>query len=148
MSKYNDNLKLNSSLEDAKRICKHAILQLGWNVLEESSNSISCKEETPNLTSFTFAAKIKLLLIAHQNSVTIEIQGSILGFGPIQAGHLKGQIGKLKNAVEVKFQSAQSNNHPKPTVSLADEITKLSELRNSGIISEIEFQKAKDNLIK
>lgn len=57
---------------------------------------------------------------------------------------------QIKEFIEAKVQELQAprTTQPQLTISLSDELQKLANLRDSGILSDQEFQAAKDRLIK
>jgi hypothetical protein len=77
------------------------------------------------------------------------LDGSIIGFGPIQSNHLKGQIGRLKNIIEIFAEKEinQINKINYNNLSISEELEKLSQLLEKGIIDNDEFQKAKKKII-
>ncbi|MFW6173180.1 MAG: SHOCT domain-containing protein [Elusimicrobiota bacterium] len=146
MSKLDISFQIPLNFSESFAIVKKAISGLGWRVLNQGTNFIVCKETTPKITSFTHAAKIEVYV--HSNSLVLSyilLQGSIMGFGGIQRGHLQGQLGNLQNRIEVlaferKEQLSKSKN-------VIDEIKELTQLLNEGHISQEEFKKAKGRLL-
>jgi len=128
--------------------CQKAIATQGWRVLSHTDTSIVCKEVSPTVTSFTFAAQVAISVRASQEANTsiskITLEGSIFGFGPIQSGHLRGQVGALKNNIKLA-----ANPSPAPSgSSIAEEILELNQLREQGLLSDDEFALAKAKLLK
>ena len=54
---------------------------------------------------------------------------------------------KIKEYIENKVRDSQKSRVPLQNVSMADELQKLADLKEKGILSEEEFQDAKQNLI-
>src|ERR1051326_3137876 len=50
--------------------------------------------------------------------------------------------------VDVSTNNNNNNNDNSPTISIADELTKLAKLKEQGVLSESEFQQMKQDLLK
>jgi hypothetical protein len=50
--------------------------------------------------------------------------------------------------VDVSTNNNNNNKDNIPTISIADELTKLAELKEQGVLSESEFQQMKQDLLK
>jgi hypothetical protein len=48
----------------------------------------------------------------------------------------------------IHVSTNNNNNDNSPTISIADELTKLAKLKEQGVISESEFQQMKQDLLK
>ena len=145
MPKFSDEFVISCTMEKAMELCKNAVAQLGWKVLNQTSSSITCKEVTSQATSFTFPVEVTISLSNANNEMKIILDGTIFGLGPIQSGHLKGQVGRLRNIIEVENSKAQ----PIMTeqTSISDELTRLADMYSKGLLSEDEFKAAKAKII-
>ena len=148
MSKISDEFYIQVPFDEAKLVCKNVIAQLGWRVMEDNSNKIVCKEVAIQWTSFNYPAEIAISLSDYKEKTKIVLDGSIFGFGPIQSGHLQGQIGRIKNLIETcSTQSSNQNVTQNKTENLSNELEKLAELHSKGILSDEEFKSAKNKLL-
>lgn len=121
---------------------------LGWRVLEQSEKRLVCKEVAPQGTSFTWAAQVEILLTGESSDTTkVTLKGSIFGLGPVQSGHLKGQVGNLRNRIELASAKGRRPTGDQPTISLVSELEKLAELHARGSLSAEEYQHAKAQLL-
>jgi hypothetical protein len=128
--------------------CQEAVAQLGWRILNQSSGGITCKEMSSSAVSFTWPAKIEVTWQGRGTTTKLSLNGSIVGFGPIQSNHLKGQMGNLQNRIDLCLRnSAASQAPPSSESSLASELARLAELRSQGVLSEEEFRAAKAKLV-
>jgi len=82
------------------------------------------------------------------------MNGTIFGWGPIQASHLKGQMGSLKNRIEIGLsklfedQKQQAASIPiSQSSSLITELERLANLHAKGLLTDDEFQSAKKKLL-
>ena len=151
MSKHQQTFTLKVDLPTALTLCQEVARELGWRVLELTSSSISVKEVSPQITGFTWPARIDVSLRQLGNAeCQLTLNGSISGMGPIQRNHLQGQMGRLLNhlslLVDKKLHDAVApavgNNQ-----SIAEEIRNLKALVDQGILSEAEFAAAKLKLL-
>jgi hypothetical protein len=149
MSTRNIEFILKITSDNAVNICKTAIAQMNWRIMNESSTSITFKEAAVQVTSFTWPAEITVKIKPRQNETVVSLYGSIFAFGPIQAGHLEGQMGRFKNLLEVSANQIiqNSSSSQKKEMSLSNEIERLAELHKKGILTDVEFKNAKEKLI-
>ncbi len=147
MSRHADEFILKVPFQEAVELCSEAVSGLGWEILEQTGPRIVCQEKMPEVTSFTWSAKVEIELSAHgQDATWIHLEGSIFGFGPLQSRHVKGQVGRLRNEIEVtaKKRAAPTGGGAS---GLSAELEKLSDLRQRGVLTEEEYRKAKAKLL-
>jgi hypothetical protein len=148
MSKHREEFELHTPLGEAVIACRKAVADLGWRVLEQSEKRLVCKEVAPQGTSFTWAAQVEIALARESPDTTkVTLNGSIFGLGPIQSGHLKGQVGNLRNRIELVSAESRRRIGDQPTTSLVSELEKLAELHARGSLSDLEYQHAKAQLL-
>jgi hypothetical protein len=155
MSKLEQQFVLSVDGEVAIRLCREVSADFGWRVLESSSQSISIKEVAPQSTSFTWPARIDIKIRSSSKSqCSIQLNGSVAGMGPIQRNHLQGQMGRFLNALSILAEKKKAEQEVEsvpvatnPSTSLSEELFKLHELFEKGILSESEFTAAKTRLI-
>lgn len=92
-------------------MCQEAVAALGWRVLQRGEAFLVCKEVTHEVMRWwTFPAKVEILLTGESSDATrVILKGSNFGFGPIQSGHLQGQVGNLRNRIELVAQEVLRN---------------------------------------
>lgn len=151
MSKYNDELSVNLSVDDSMDICKTVIAKLGWAVLEQSTNRIRCKETGKfDINKANFFADIEIILNTGVDNTKINLYGSVFGMGPFASKHILGEVQKLKNMIEVEVKQFKNSQIMQPKVndiSVATELEKLASLHSQGILSDDEFKIAKNKLL-
>ena len=148
-TKLDDSLVLDMSLSDALAVCRKAVAELGWRVLDQGPTRIRCKEVAVSGMSFNWPAEVEIILSSlGQSQTTVRLGGSVFGLGPIQKGHLQGQMGNLRNRIELATQERAQRTTASVGSSLSAEIEKLAALRKEGVLTEEEFQKAKQRLLE
>ena len=152
MSKHQVEAVLPHSVDDVAMACQEAVAQLGWRILDQSDSGLTCKEVLPQITSMTWPAKIEVEWRQEGSKTRLTLNGSVMGFGPLQSGHLKGEMGNLQNRIQLclrKTASQQQRTPPAPTPqsTLAGELENLARLRSQGILSDEEFANAKAKLL-
>jgi hypothetical protein len=139
---------VNVTKDKAKLACKNAVAQLGWRIMKENTDSMVCKEVAAQSTSFTWPAEVTISIFGNTEDTKIVLNGSIMGFGPVQSGHLKGQIGRIKNLIETcSLQINNQSTTQDKKDSLSGELERLAELHSKGILSDAEFKNAKSKLL-
>ena len=146
MSKHQVEAVIPRPIEDVVSACQDAVAQLGWRILEQSESHLVCKEELKQVTSFTCPAKIEVTWRDDGGKTHITLNGSIMGFGPLQSGHLKGEMGNLQNRIQLCLRKAAEVQSP-PQSTLASELENLARLRSQGVLSDAEFANAKAKLL-
>ena len=116
-------------------------------MLEHHEWSLTCKEVSPSIIKFTWAAEVEVVLTRSTSLRTnVRLNGSIYGFGPVQSGHLKGQVGNLRNRIEV-ISSKKLEAVAGQQGGISDEIAKLKQLHQDGALTDEEFRLAKAKLL-
>ena len=77
------------------------------------------------------------------NGSLIEINGNNLGLGPYQDTHVKRLIFELMD----RMQSKIGSNHELMDPSIVSELQLLSKLHSRGILTDVEFTRAKHRLL-
>lgn len=153
MSKHQVEAVIPNPIEDVVGACQEAVAQLGWRILEQDDSHIVCKEELHfKITVMTWPAQIELRWRRDGVNTQLTLNGSIAGFGPIQSGHLKGQVGNLQNRIQLCLRKSDGQLQPSadsspPQSTLASELEKLARLHSQGILSDAEFANAKAKLL-
>jgi hypothetical protein len=147
MSKYRDTVQLTLPVSGAQHACRRAVSELGWRVLEDDRGRLVVKEVTPQSTSFTWSAKIELLVEEDGAGSAVSLNGSITGVGPIQKGHLRGQVGALKNKIEFAAADGAEGSQQPASTSMGEELERLGHLHSNGLLTDDEFAHAKARLL-
>ncbi|MDR0604323.1 MAG: SHOCT domain-containing protein [Bacteroidales bacterium] len=152
MSKHSEKFYADLSANDLMGICKSVIAKLGWAVLNQSSNTINCKETGKfDINKANFFATVEIVLTGETDNTRIELNGSVFGMGPFASKHILGEVQKLKNMIEVEmeqFKNSQkkyTNTPSEPSVAL--ELERLASLHSQGLLSEDEFKTAKNKIL-
>lgn len=108
------------------------------------------KEVSPQATSFTWAAKVEVLVKEDGDCSQVWLNGSITGMGPVQKGHLRGQLGALKNKIDLAARDAKvdSGGTADDSGEISAELERLAGLHQSGVLTDEEFAQAKARLLQ
>lgn len=146
MPKHQEEFQLQQPLEAVRLACKEAISDLNWRVFQETESHFWCKERQEVL-SFSWRATFNLSLHeVSKDQTMVAVEAENFGFGPIQRGHLEGEVGKLRNKITVALEASEKLTHSQAN-DLSTEIERLADLRERGILSEEEFNTAKSRLL-
>jgi len=148
MSKLSDELSLELPLEQASLACRSAIASIGWNIKSMDDRRIVPKVGVGISRN---PSNIEVLLASTDDSrTTVTLNGSIVGIGPVQKSHLRGEMNRLSNAIEVAASQSltahaadQRGAEPDPV----EQLRKLGELRDAGVLSDDEFEAKKAELL-
>lgn len=153
MSKHVQEFDLKASGAQVLEMCQEVAVRMGWRVLAISSSTMTLKEVSSQVTSFTLPARIDVSIsTTADDSCHITLNGSISGIGPIQRNHLQGQMGRFLNDLSLSIDRSRSNAKTESTAttsaSLSDEISRLKTLLDEGVLSAEEFAAAKARLLR
>ena len=129
-----------------EQACRRAISGLGWRLLEDERRRLGVKEISPNAVSFTWAAKVEIVIDEAGPDCRILLNGSITGLGPVQKGHLRGQVGALRNKIELATKDVGTDAAGGNAL-ISGELERLAGLNRSGVLTDEEFAKAKAQLL-
>ncbi len=151
MSKHNDEFVAKFQPNIVMDACREVIAALGWRIMDTSDVRIVCKESA-NVTGAgviaAYPVNIEISLSPTDAGTQISIKGSNFGFGPVQSGHVKGQVGNIRNRIELVLNKPKTlESVTQPAQDIAAQIKKLSDLRDQGILSEAEFVAAKARIL-
>jgi hypothetical protein len=163
MTKLDNELILDMSIADASEACRGAIASIGWNIKSMEPHRIVPKVGV-GLTRWP--SKIEVLLSeAAATQTTVTLRGSIGGYGPVQKRHLGGQMNRLRNAIEVAVpknpaagevpgavltrdrNTASEPAEQKLQGDSLEQLRKLGELRDAGVVTAEEFEAKKAELL-
>lgn len=148
MSKHLEDLVINVRKDKAYSFIREAITKIGYRIMSESENFISIKEAASfNMMKVTWSAQIDIYIQEDGETTNITLDGSIFGFGPIQHGHIKGEVGRFANIIHSVIDQRQKTNTTENKITLSDEIEKLIKLKEKGMLNDEEFSKAKLKLL-
>lgn len=102
MSKYQTQLSLTVPLESVQLACREAISALGWKVLKDSAQGISCQEITQQPLSFTNPVQVQITFKLSKEQTLVLLNSSNFGFGPFQSSHVKTQTETLARLIQQK----------------------------------------------
>jgi len=109
------------------------------------------KEVSPKANSFTWAAKVEVVVQEAGSGSEVLLNGSITGMGPVQKGHLRGQLGALRNKIDLAAQDAATDhagNAGGGAREISDELERLAGLHRGGVLTDEEFAQAKAQLLE
>jgi hypothetical protein len=97
MTKVHDEFTLALPVQEASSACRRAIAAIGWDVKEEGPARIVPRIGV-GLTRNP--SKIEVLLSEGGDLTVVRLNGSILGIGPLQRGHLNAEMTRLRDEIE------------------------------------------------
>lgn len=97
MTKLYDEFTVGFGIEQASSACRRAIATIGWNVTEAGPDRIVPKIGV-GLTRNP--SKIEVVLRGSGDQTVVQLNGRILGIGPLQRGHLNAEMNRLRDEIE------------------------------------------------
>jgi hypothetical protein len=97
VTKLHDEFTLALTVHEASSACRRAIAAIGWNVKELGPDRMVPKIAV-GLTRNPSKIEVTLSEVEHQT--VVRLNGSILGIGPLQRGHLNTEMTRLRGEIE------------------------------------------------
>jgi hypothetical protein len=98
VTKLNDEFAIALPMNKGSFACLDAIASVGWNVRTAEPDRIVTKIGVGVTRN---PSKIEVLLSASGDQTIVRLNGSILGIGPVQKGHLNAEMRRLREAIEL-----------------------------------------------
>jgi hypothetical protein len=97
LSKLSEQMQLGVAEDQARQICADAVAQLGWRNEQEGGALVA----KPGMGMTKWPSKLTVTVAAAGDGASsVNIDGSILGAGPVQKKHLRKDIADFRSAVE------------------------------------------------
>jgi hypothetical protein len=143
---HEEQFVLSFPLNSVLQACKRAISDSGFRLSQQSSDYLVCQEVQQ--FNFVWAVTIEIVLERQPDSTTgVRLFGSNSGWGPWQKNHVRGQVGSIRNNIELTLtQPSIADPGPTPE-SLSKELDRLADLHSKGAITDEEFNQAKRKLL-
>jgi hypothetical protein len=146
MSQHAERFVLREPLHLVAEACQQAAAQMGWRVLDQRCDYIRLKEVATALACGS-PVQIDVCLTQAAQATSVDIRGGSLGFGPIQSGHVRGQVGAFVNRLQVCLRQLSQQPTPPPREQLAVDLGRLADLHRAGALTDSEFALAKQRLL-
>ena len=96
MSKLSEQITVAAPADQAKQACRDAISGLGWKS-EDEGDAIVAK---PGMSATAWPSKLTITVADAGGSSSVNVDGSIMGFGPVQKKHLQKRMEEFRSAVQ------------------------------------------------
>lgn len=145
MSRFSSEFRANASIPE--------IIRNGQTILEEMGLFLDAIDdrrlifkEKPRFDPYN-PARVEVNIREDLDGPVIEIEGENVGIGPYQESHVMRMIFEFMDRMEEELGSGQGPlDDADPQIGREIEI--LSNLHDRGILSDYEFQKAKDKILR
>ena len=145
MSRFSTEVRVNASVSEVLRKGQSILEEMGL-LFEDRSMSMIVFKEKPRFDPFN-PAEVEVHVRENSGDTVIELDGRNLGENPYQETHVKRLIFELMDRLEEdlprnerQFLSGEPG--------IAEELEVLSRLHSQGILTDIEFARAKKKLLE
>ena len=148
MPEHQEQFDLYLTMPEAMLVCREAIAELNWMVIEEYATGLLCKEPQ-EVISFNWAATAEISLNegSRKGATRVTISARNFAWGRIQKNHLAGQVGNLRNKMAVSASRMAKSGKAQGDGDLSAELERLADLHGRGILTDEEFATAKARLL-
>jgi hypothetical protein len=102
VTKLRDEFTIALPVNKGSFACLEAIATVGWNARAVQSDRIVAKIGVGVTRN---PSRIEVLLSESGDQTVVRLQGSIIGIGALQKGHLNAEMQRLREAIELCAQS-------------------------------------------
>ena len=154
MAKYSRVFVVEGNPDDVFLACQRTVNHMGLAVKSMTGHAMVLRQAM-GLTKNPVTLDVSIRS-AREGSSNLKLDGSTFGVNtPWQRRAVEETMTKFANGVSVELQQADSrsaSSRPEPPpaepeVTVADELGKLADLRDRGILSDEEFQEQKSKLL-
>lgn len=145
MAVFSTSTNVGMGPADALEACQQAAMSFGWKVTSLSKTSITVVDKVQDLGMNPVTITVELS--PSENGTSLTLNAHIRG---VWGGnnHMKGRVGQLVNAVSVASKSKNASSPSGGNRSIAEELRLLTEMHQSGHLSDEEFTTAKSKVLE
>jgi hypothetical protein len=146
MSRFEKDLRVQVPLDVLRATCEQAFLELDLLMDEHGRDTLRSHEK------FRFDAynpvDIEISIKEDGEGSNLHISGNSEGFGPLQDIHVRNKILELLSRIQLDIEYGPPATPLTGSPYLANELELLSRLHAKGVLSDFEFHKAKEKLLR
>jgi len=145
MSRYEKDIKVQVPPDVLRVTCENALQELDLLLDEKGIDSLRSHEK------FRFDAynpvDIEISIEEDESGSNLHISGISDGFGPLQDIHVRNKILELLSRIQIDTDYGPPSSRMNGSPNLINELELLSRLHSRGVLSDFEFQRAKEKLL-
>ncbi|MGA1872946.1 MAG: SHOCT domain-containing protein [Thermoplasmatota archaeon] len=146
MARFSEGMTFKVSPATLKRACEMAVGDLDLNKLEDRADHITSREKA-RFDTYN-PVDIEILFQEGPAGVTLQVTGENEGIGPYQEHHVRAKVLDLLSRVQIDLEFLDDRKPVNDTGVISNELRMLSELHAKGIITDIEYHRAKERLLE
>lgn len=131
--------------EALRRACEAAVSELDLSTLEEDLAVIRSREKV-RFDAYN-PVDIELLFDEGPEGIDLQIKAENEGVGPYQEHHVKAKVQDLMSRIRIELERYEDDLPANDPGIIMNELRMLSELRSKGVITDIEYMRAKERLL-
>ena len=144
---------MTGEMSDVLKACQRSSRDMELQVVSLTADHMTLKKPSRPLMSDGYTLEVALRT-SGDGSVTLnmEIHFKFMPVSPAVRGLAEGSMGQFANGVSVELEEVarhRASQEPQagPQFSVADELEKLADLRDRGVLSDEEFEEQKSKLL-
>jgi hypothetical protein len=144
MSRFSTEVRVNASKSDILRIGQSILEEMGLLFQDRDFSNLLFKEKY-RFDPFN-PVEMRLQVRENGDGSLIKLEGENLGEGPYQETHVKRLVFELMDRLDECVGIGEGEDRPNDP-DIVRELELLTSLHNKGILTDHEFQKAKEKLL-
>ncbi len=146
MSRFEKDLKVQVPPDVLRATCEQALQELDL-LMDEQSMDILRSHEKFRFDAYN-PVDVEISIQEEGPGSSLHISGISEGFGPLQDTHVRNKILELLSRIQLDIEYGPPATPLIGSPYIANELELLSRLHSKGVLSDFEFQRAKEKLLK
>ncbi len=141
MSRFSSEFRANATKAEIIRSGQSILEEMGL-LFEDRNEDLVIFKEKLRFDPYN-PVEVQIRVTEKENGSMIEIKGNNMGLGPYQDTHVKRLIFELMDRMQSKIGSSHDMMDP----NIVSELQLLSKLHSTGILTDVEYSRAKQKLL-
>lgn len=144
MSRFSTEFRANAGSADVIRTGQSILEEMGLIFFDRDGRSLKFREKQ-RFDPFN-PATVELKVIEGEREVRVQLESENLGEGPYQETHLKRILFEIMDRMEMNLKETTSGPGCMDS-GIAHELEVLSNLHSKGVLTDMEFERAKKQIL-
>jgi len=146
MARFSEGMTFKVSHDILKRACEMAVRDLDLTTLDDRRNHLLSREKS-RFDAYN-PVDIEVLFDEGPDGITLRLNGKNEGIGPYQEHHVRSKVLDLMSRIQLDIEFLDEEAPVNDTGIISSELRMLSELHAKGVITDIEYMRAKERLLE
>jgi hypothetical protein len=146
MSSFSEDMTFNVPAETLRRACEMALLELDMPPTSSTRDSMVSREKL-RFDAYN-PVTVEISIKEGELGSHLDLTGANDGIGPYQEHHVRSKVMELLSRIQIDLDMMDDTTLQNDTGELASELEMLTNLHNNGILTDVEYHRAKETLLR